>query len=130
MARKLNLDSQIKFVERFLSHQELARIYGHADVFVHPSRIEQFNLAVLETMACGAPVITSDIPVLKEELGEAGMTVEVGSVDALTEALGKVVENRALCDELSRRSLERAKTLTWRRYAEQLLALFNEAYRN
>jgi glycosyltransferase involved in cell wall biosynthesis len=90
------------------------------------SRFEGFGLPALEAMACGTPVIASDIPALVEVLGGAGVHAPL-SVPALASALERVATDRGLRAELSARGIERCRAFSWRRSAELHLEVYREA---
>ena len=94
----------------------LAELMADCAVFCLPSRSEGFGLTVLEAMACGAPVVTSDRGALPEVVADAGLTVAPTAAD-VTAALGEVVRNDSLARSLGIRARERAVTLSWRRTA-------------
>jgi len=77
----------------YLSDSEILSLYEEADVFVYPSLYEGFGLPVLEAMACGCPVIASNVSSLPEVVGEAGMLVDPYDVDALAQAISTVLQD-------------------------------------
>ena len=99
-----------------------------AIALVQFSRFEGFGLPALEAMACGTPVIASDIPALVEVLGGAGVHTPL-SVPALARALQRVATDRGLRAELSARGIERSRAFSWRRSAELHLEVYREAAR-
>jgi glycosyltransferase involved in cell wall biosynthesis len=86
--------------------------------FVYPSLYEGFDLPPLEAMACGTPVLTSNVTSLPEVVGDAGLLVDPYNVAAIAHGIRRLVEDSALREELKRRGLERAKQFTWERTAE------------
>ena len=114
---------------RFTGHvppAHLAQLYCLADVFVLPSLYEGFGLPVLEAMACGAPVVCSTAPALKEVAGEAALLVDPGDVGGWARAIERVITDRQLRQELSHKGLERAQGFSWARAASQTLAAYAE----
>ncbi len=108
---------------RFLGYvpeEDLPGLYAGALFFVMPSLFENFGLTVLEAMACGAPVITSQAGALPEVTGEAVLTVDPTSVEAITEAIRRLVLEPDRRLELSRKGLERACRFSWERSAQQI----------
>ena len=110
---------------RYVSEDELLRLYREAAALVLPSLYEGFGLPLLEAMACGAPCIASDDPALMEVSGGAALHIPRGDAPALREALRRVLGDAALRDELSRRGVERARAFRW----DQCAARHVEAYR-
>jgi glycosyltransferase involved in cell wall biosynthesis len=94
----------------------LAELMADCAAFCLPSRSEGFGLTVLEAMACGAPVVTSDRGALPEVVADAGLAVPPTVAD-VTAALGEVLRNDSLAGSLGSRARERALTLSWHRTA-------------
>ncbi|MBA5867389.1 MAG: glycosyltransferase [Nitrospira sp. CR1.3] len=109
-----------------LSKADLQLLYTYADLFVFPSLYEGFGMPVLEAMACGAPVITSQTTALVEVAGDAAVLVDPSDARALGEAMVRVMENESLRTSLKAKGLARAKLFTWREAASQTLELYRE----
>ncbi|HEX5496082.1 MAG TPA: glycosyltransferase family 1 protein, partial [Mycobacteriales bacterium] len=92
---------------------DLAVLLHRATALAAPSRAEGFGLPVLEAMAAGTPVVSSDAPALVEVAGGAGVVVPVGSADALAGALRRVVRDGALRTRLVTAGRQRAKSYSW-----------------
>jgi glycosyltransferase involved in cell wall biosynthesis len=108
------------------SDDDVIDLLRGALALVQFSRFEGFGLPALEAMACGTPVVASDIPALVEVLGGAGIHVPL-SVPALASALERVATEPRLCAELSTRGIERSRAFSWRRSAELHLEVYREA---
>ena len=102
----------------FVPQEELATLYRGANALVIPSLEEGFGLPALEAMACGAPVITSTAPALIEITGDAALHVDARSIDAIADAMTRVLRDPSSRDLMIARGLDRAKNFTWRRCAE------------
>lgn len=94
------------------SRQELIRIYNSADILLAPSLYEGFGLTVLEGMACGLPIITSDTSSLPEVSGEAAILINPLNVEQIAEAVVKLSSGSDDLQALSKRGLQRAKKCT------------------
>lgn len=105
--------------------EELGQIYQKASLFVLPSLVEGFGLPVIEAMAAGIPVIVADATSLPEIAGEAGLRFEPQSPEHLSQQITKVLSDQTLASEMSLRGMERAKSFTWKRTAEETLASFS-----
>ena len=112
----------VEFLGR-VSDDELVRLYRGAAAYLDTSLYEGFGYQALEAMACGAPFVGSNATSLPEVVGDAGLLVDPTDAEALAAALGRVLTEPGLADELRRRGLERAREFTWERTAEALLAL-------
>lgn len=96
----------------------LPTLYSGALVFTYPSLYEGFGLPPLEAMACGTPVLTSNVTSLPEVVGDAGLLVDPYDVEAIAHGICRLVGDSALREELKRKGLERAKQFTWERTAD------------
>ncbi len=107
---------------------EVADYYRAADVYVHASLAENHPLAVIEAMACGTPVVASDVGGVSEiaEHGVSGLLVPPGDADALTRAIGSLLGDADLRDRFSRAGLLVARELTVERQADAYLGIFSE----
>ena len=108
----------------YLPQTDLRRLTAGAAALVLPSRYEGFGLPALEALACGVPVVVSDIPVLREVTGGLAQYVPVGDVDALAATLRTTLD----ADDAGREERRAwAATFTWERCAAQTLAAYRRA---
>lgn len=107
LARELGIWQQTRFLGK---QSELASVLSASDVFLIPSGNESFGLSALEAMACGIPVISSDVGGLPELNvdGETGFVVPVGNVEKLAEQTIQVLTNKSLLDKLAKGAYQRA----------------------
>jgi glycosyltransferase involved in cell wall biosynthesis len=105
-------------VAGFVSSEELASLYRGSIALVLPSLEEGFGLPALEAMACETAVITSNAPALVEITSDAALHVDAKSIDAIANAMTRVMRDATLRATMIARGLERAKTFTWRRCAD------------
>jgi glycosyltransferase involved in cell wall biosynthesis len=112
--------------EGSLPRSELAALYARAAAFVYPSLYEGFGMPVLEAMACGTPVVTSNISALPETAGDAALLVDPLDGEALAEALAQIIDDPSLAEELSRRGQKRAAGFTWAEAARRTWAVYEE----
>jgi glycosyltransferase involved in cell wall biosynthesis len=111
----------------YVAAEDLPALYNLGEMFAFPSVYEGFGLPVVEAMACGTPVITSNTSSLDEIAAGAAETVDPYDVDALTAALGRLARDAAWRKELSERGLARARRFSWTRTARQMLAVYQRA---
>jgi glycosyltransferase involved in cell wall biosynthesis len=123
--RRLGLESNAVFTGQ-IREQDKAPLYSAATVFAFPSLYEGFGMPVLEAMACGTPVVTSNVSALPEVAGDAGLLVDPYDAQAICEALAELLESQARRDELGRRGLERARRFTWPQVAEQTVRVYKQ----
>ena len=115
----------------FLDRPQLAAMYRRASVVVLPSDREGFGLPVIEAMACGTPVIASDIPALREVGGTAAMYVSPGHVEQWVQALAQLRDEDVVPAARERRRascLANAAKFGWRQYAAQMTALYLQPF--
>ena len=122
---ELNLKNSIIFIGR-LSEKELVALYQAADVYMDPSLYEGFGLQVVEAMACGIPVITSNVTSLPEIVGNAGILVSPTDIDSLASAIIMVLTDPNLHNTLCHKSLKRAKFFSWDKTAREILGIYDE----
>ena len=113
----------------YVPTQDLPLVYNLASVFVYPTLYEGFGLPVLEAMACGVPVVTTEISSLPEIIDDAGILVPANDEAALTLAIQSVLTDRALSRRLAILGLERASQFTWERTAQQTLQVYRNVLR-
>ena len=121
--QELNLQNRVRFTG-YIDDADLPLVYNLAEVFVFPSLYEGFGIPPLEAMSCGVPVIAADNSSLPEAAGNAGLLVDAKDVEALADALVRVLDNAALRQTLVKRGLAHAKKFTWEKAARTLLAAY------
>ena len=110
----------------YVSPKDLAGWYAQAAIFAFPSLDEGFGMPVLEAMAAGTPVVTSNRSALPEVAGDAAILVDPEDIDALGQALRNLTGKCDLRDELSRRGKERARRFTWEKAVVETWNLYRE----
>jgi glycosyltransferase involved in cell wall biosynthesis len=126
----LQIENRIVFTG-FISDEDLPKYYRGAFALIFPSLFEGFGLPPLEAMACGTPVITSNVTSLPEVVGNAALMVDPLSVSGITSAIEKLVEDKELHQQLIVLGLERAKKFSWDKTADLLKSvLFEELVNN
>lgn len=108
----------------YVADEELACLYAGARAFVYPSLYEGFGLPVLEAMACGAPVISSNKASLPEVVGEAGIQIEPEDTAALRDALCRLIEDERECERLIALGRTRSARFTWTSCAERTVQVY------
>ena len=124
----LGLRDRIHFAG-YVPEDEKALWYSASTCFCYPSLYEGFGLPPLEAMACGVPVVTSDVSSLPEVVGDAGLTVPPDDVAALSAALRQLIVDPSLRAELAHRGQERAGRFTWTETAQQTVDVYRLALR-
>jgi glycosyltransferase involved in cell wall biosynthesis len=109
-----------------IPYADLPSIFNLAHVFVYPSLYEGFGLPPLEGMACGTPVITSNISSMPEFVGDAGILVPPNDEGALFDAIQRVLDDEALRQHLREAGPRRAANFTWKHTAEKTLEIYQQ----
>lgn len=124
-----NLGGKVIFVD-YVESKYLPAFYNAADVFVFPSLYEGFGLPVVEAMACGTPVITSNVSSLPEVAGEAGLLVDPFNIEELSEAILKVVTDNRLKRSLAKKGIEQVLRFSWEKTAKETLKIYYEIHKS
>lgn len=101
----------------------LPALYWQAEVFVLPSLYEGFGMPILESMACGCPVVTSDVSSMPEVAGEAGVLVNPKKVESIRRGIKEALNNK---QKLVNKGLERVKQFSWDKTARETLRVIEQ----
>lgn len=124
--QSLQLSKRVHFTG-YVTDADLPLLYNLADIFVFPSLYEGFGLPVLEAMACGIPVVTSNSSSLPEIAGDAALLVDPCDVESIAAGIRTLLADQELRTDFSRKGIARAKLFTWERCAHETLAVLREA---
>lgn len=124
--RRLGLEGRVEWAG-YVATDALLDAYRAASVFVLPSLYEGFGLPVLEAMACGTPVICTDVSSLPEVAGDAAILVPPDDIGALAGALRRVLGDPEEAARLRRLGLARAALFSWDRAARETWAIYEQA---
>ena len=125
LAARLGVAGRVMF-PGLIDDRDLPALYSGASLVVLPSLEEGFGLPALEAMACGTPVVVSDRGALPELVADAGLVVDAESETALADALGRVLTDGRLREELRCHGLARARLYSSDRTAERVLTLLRD----
>jgi len=123
---QLNLRPYCFFLGR-VNSPDLRFLYNAARCLVHPAFYEGFGLTPLEAMACGTPVIVSNVSSLPEVVGDAALLVDPQCDDEITVALWRLLTDPRLRAAMQNKGLQRAAAFSWQRAAEQTMAVYRKA---
>ena len=123
LAERLGVEDAVQYLG-YVADADLPLLYNLADAFVFPSWREGFGLPPLEAMACGTPVVASDMPAMPEILGDAALYASPRQPPALAAALERLLTDNALHGELRARGLEQASRYSWDRAAKETLSVY------
>ena len=108
----------------YVSAGELAALYAEAELVALPSFYEGFGLPAIEALAAGAPLVASDLPVLREVAGDAALYAPPNRPDLWAKQIAALLANSALRDDLRRKGQARARLFDWRRAAAETAQAF------
>lgn len=124
--RELKMEKDVVF-PGFVADEDLPALYSAADFFVYPSLYEGFGLPVLESLACGTPVLTADNSCLPEAGGEGALYVDAESVESIADGIEQLSTKPELRTRLAAAGAAHARNFTWQRTLGQLLDAYERA---
>ena len=127
LSTEFGLDDFVTFLGR-RSQETLPYYYSAAEAVIMPSHYESFGMVALEAMACGTPVVASQVGGLAflVQDGETGYHINVGDTDALSQSLTTLLEDQLLHEKLSRQAAEFAQDYAWKNIARRVKALYED----
>lgn len=120
---ELGIEDRVKFLG-FVPKDKLSSLLSKALAFIQPSLWEGFGIPVVEAMAVGTPVITSNVSSLPEVVGNAGLLIDPYSIDQIEQAIRTIVADKKLQQKYSKAGIEQAKKFSWDKMAEEVLKVF------
>lgn len=123
MVGSLGLQDHVVFAGS-IEDEDLPDLYRGAHLFVYPSLYEGFGLPILEAMACGIPVITSNISSMPEVAGDAAVLVDPRDPEGLASAMASVLTDEALREKLRQKGIARARGFSWDAVARKTLEVY------
>jgi glycosyltransferase involved in cell wall biosynthesis len=124
--KQMGLEGRV-ILPGYVPDEDLAALYSGALVYVFPSLHEGFGFPALEAMACGTPVVCANTSSLPELVGDAALTVAPSDVYGLSEALLRLLNDKSLREDFSKRGIERASMFTWESCVSHTLEVLVEA---
>jgi glycosyltransferase involved in cell wall biosynthesis len=113
----------------YIADSQLETLYARASIFAFPSLDEGFGMPMLDAMARGVPVLTSNISAMPEVVGDAGLLVDPTDVDSIAAGLYRLTTDTALTVRLVQAGLERAKQFTWEKAVQLTREVYEELIR-
>lgn len=129
MVKQLNLEDKVHF-PGYIAQEDLPALYSLAEIFVYPSLYEGFGLPVLEAMACGTPVITTNTSSMPEFVCDCGILVQPGKLDELTFAIQGVLNNPDKRNKMKISSIKQASFFSWTKTANFTIDAYRKVLEN
>jgi len=119
------LHGRVKFLG-YVDDSDLPALYSAATILASPSLYEGFGLPILEAMACGVPVIASNVSSLPEVVGDAGVLLPTEDTDAWSQAMMNLIEDMSQRTKLVGAGFLRARQFTWSKSAKELMSIYDQ----
>ncbi len=126
--KELGLDSHVRLLG-YVDDQTLNTLYKYAEFLVMPSLYEGFGLPLIEAMAHGVPVLTSNNSSMPEVAGEAGFLVDPLDVGSISHGLSEMINNKTLRAELASKAKPTAENFNWDKSAQQFITALEQLLR-
>lgn len=123
LVKSLGLEKDVIFTG-YLPLEDMPVLLSGASALFFPSLDEGFGLPLVEAMACGCPVVTSNVSAMPEVAGGAAMLVDPYNIEEMAAAIGKVAADGSLRDAMRRKGFERVKHFSWEMTARRTLEIF------
>jgi len=124
LSEKLGIGRSVRFIGYVKSDKDLIGFYNCAECFIFPSLYEGFGLPVLEAMACGTPVITSNVSSLPEVAGDAAIYVNPIDMNSVVTAMEALVQNKNEKERLINQGINNLSRFSWGKMAEQTIKVY------
>jgi len=126
LAREQDIDERFVHFTGFVDEGDKPALYRGAVAFIFPSRYEGFGLPPLEALACGTPVVGSDVSSIPEVVGDAGVLLPPDDAEGMASALIQLATDDRFHAELGRRAPAQATRFSWKRAARKVLAAYRD----
>ena len=129
IVEKYKITKSVK-IRTNISDTSLSNMFNQAAGLIYTSLYEGFGLPILESFACGCPVITSNYGATKEVSGGAALLVDPYSVKEIAEAINRIATSDVLKGKLKESGFERIQNFSWERTARKTLRVYKKIYEN
>lgn len=121
----LKLQDEVQFLGR-VPDEHLPTLYRNATIFLFPSFYEGFGLPPLEALACGTPVISSNVSSLPEVVGQAGLLIDPHNPDTIAQAMQQLLTDTKRYEQIKANTVQQADHFNWQQTAQATLAIFKQ----
>jgi glycosyltransferase involved in cell wall biosynthesis len=114
----------------WIDQQDMPAVFSLARLYLYPSNLEAFPIPLTEAMACGTPILTSNVNGLKEIAGDAALLMDPNNTESIANGIQRLLSDCELRESLSRKGLERSTLFSWDRCAQETLTLLERVGAN
>lgn len=114
----------------WIDQADMPAVFSLAGLYLYPSNLEAFPIPLTEAMACGTPILTSNVNGLKEIAGDAALLMDPADTGSIADGIARILSDPQLRETLSCKGLERSKLFTWDLCAKNTLALLEKVAAN
>jgi glycosyltransferase involved in cell wall biosynthesis len=114
----------------WIDQADMPAVFSLASLYLYPSNLEAFPIPLTEAMACGTPILTSNVNGLKEIAGDAAILMDPNDTESIANGIAQILSDSDLQETLSRKGLERASLFTWDLCAKNTLAVLERVAAN
>jgi glycosyltransferase involved in cell wall biosynthesis len=114
----------------WIDQADMPAVFSLASLYLYPSNLEAFPIPLTEAMACGTPILTSNVNGLKEIAGDAAILMDPNDTESIADGIIQILSDSNLRETLSRKGLERASLFTWDLCAKNTLAVLERVAAN
>jgi glycosyltransferase involved in cell wall biosynthesis len=110
----------------WIDQADMPTVFSLASLYLYPSNLEAFPIPLTEAMACGTPILTSNVNGLKEIAGDAALLMDPNDTESIASGINKILSDTSLREALSAKGLEHSSLFTWDLCAQKTLALLEQ----
>lgn len=114
----------------WIDQADMPAVFSLASLYLYPSNLEAFPIPLTEAMACGTPVLTSNVNGLKEIAGDSALLIDPNDTESIANGITQILSDEKLRESLSRKGLERSSLFTWDLCAQKTLELLERVGSN
>jgi glycosyltransferase involved in cell wall biosynthesis len=126
---KLNLNEHVIFTDA-ISEAEKIKYLQTCSIYLQPTEVEGFGLAILEAMVCGAPIISTKTGTVPEVMGDGGIYVEKNNSEDIAEAIISILSNKELAKKISYNAILRSKEFSYENRIIEMRVIMQDVLKN
>jgi glycosyltransferase involved in cell wall biosynthesis len=114
----------------YVADEKVGELTRHASLFAFPSRFEGFGMPLIETMACGVPIVASNTTSIPEIVNDAALMCGPDDVDGLADKMQLIIQNANIRNDLIRKGLKRSSEFSWEKCARETMSVIKSVIEN